>query len=125
MKQKHPFWLPWPPPKLSPNARKHWRTVAGAKQRYRRECYACGLMQAELTPLTFNRNQRFEMRLTFTRPRDQHYDLDNLLARMKAGLDGLCDALGLNDRNARPVTVDYVEPVVSGGRVLVELIFRG
>lgn len=101
--------LPWPPAALSPNARKHWRILAKAKADYRQRCavYASlGGMKlgAELIPVS----------IVFHPPDRRSYDLDNLHARIKAGLDGMCDALGCNDKQFRPVTVDLGERVKDG-----------
>ena len=39
--------------------------------------------------------------MTFHPPGRYRYDLDNLVARMKAPLDGLASALGVDDRHFR------------------------
>jgi len=38
-------------------------------------------------------------------PNARRHDRDNLLARMKAGIDGVCDALGIDDSRFAAVTV--------------------
>ena len=40
---------------------------------------------------------KLHLSLTFYAPTRRAYDLDNALARMKAGLDGLADVLGVDD----------------------------
>jgi crossover junction endodeoxyribonuclease RusA len=35
----------------------------------------------------------------------RHRDADNCLAAAKAGLDGMADALGVNDRHFQPITI--------------------
>lgn len=91
--------------------------LAKAKASYRERCrvyaetYAAPQLEADGS---------LELRLVFFPPDRRHYDLDNLHARMKAGLDGLCDALEINDRRFRPVTVDRMNRC-PGGRVLVHL----
>lgn len=85
--------LPWPPKELSPNARLHWAKLAKAKKAYRAECaylaIAQGIRKVEADKL--------HLSLTFFAPTRRAYDLDNALARMKAGLDGLADVLGVDD----------------------------
>jgi len=85
--------LPWPPKELSPNARLHWAKLAKAKKAYRSECaylaIAQGIRKVEADKL--------HLSLTFFAPTRRAYDLDNALARMKAGLDGLADVLGVDD----------------------------
>lgn len=41
--------------------------------------------------------EKIKLAFVFRPPDARHYDGDNLLARMKSGLDGLADALGIND----------------------------
>ena len=85
--------LPWPPSGLSPNTRQHWAQLAKAKRSYRSTCY--------LTAVAQNARRidadRLHLRLEFVPPDRRRYDIDNLLARMKSGLDGLEDILGVND----------------------------
>lgn len=52
--------------------------------------------------------------MVFYPPTSRGYDLDNLHARMKSGLDGLCDVLRINDRQFRPVTVDMGKKHLGG-----------
>lgn len=86
--------LPWPPAELSPNARHHWAVVSKAKRQYRTECklltLACGPYDLPAGGLLLD--------LTFYPPQKRSYDRDNLVARMKAGLDGLADGLAINDK---------------------------
>lgn len=109
--------LPWPPKQLSPNARNHWATTAKAKKAYRARCGAIarqagvGVLQAGC--------ERLEVHLRFFPPDRRLRDLDNLLASMKSGLDGLADALGVDDSRWRlGLEVDR-DTVVPYGRVLV------
>lgn len=89
--------LPWPPKDLSPNARVHWTKRSKAAKVYRTECgwhvRAAGPKPklAPSGPITLD--------IEFVEP-DKRYrrDLDNMLASIKAGIDGIADALGVNDR---------------------------
>lgn len=87
--------LPWPPKELSPNARLHWAALARAKRAYRHACalqaMAQGVRRVQATKL--------HLSLNFYPPSRRAFDLDNALARMKAGLDGLADVLGVDDRH--------------------------
>ena len=104
--------LPWPPPELSPNKRLHWAQLAKAKQKYRNECYLHAIAQ-NAKKITAD---RLEIGLEFVPPNRRKFDLDNLLARMKAGLDGLADVLGVDDsrwsismeRSCAPVPPGFV-----------------
>jgi len=106
--------LPWPPPQLSPNKRMHWAALAKYKAKYREEC--CLAMMSRIITLPAG---PLAMRLTFFRPDRRNYDRDNLLARMKSGLDGMCDALGINDNRFTVITLRVSDIVVDGGAVHV------
>ncbi|MCI1193531.1 endonuclease [Calidifontimicrobium sp. SYSU G02091] len=108
--------LPWPPAALSPNGRLHWAAKARAAGTYRRACRAQALEQGALRIEA----DRLHVALTFVPPDRRHYDLDNLLARMKSGLDGLASVLGVDDsrwslsiERAQPPG-GYVQVVVTG-----------
>lgn len=87
--------LPWPGSDLSPNARVHWGVLHRAKKKYREACawtareQGAKKLQAKALHLT----------LTFHPPSRRAFDLDNCLARLKSGLDGLADVLGVDDRH--------------------------
>ncbi len=87
--------LPWPPTTLSPNARLHWAVLAKAKKTYREAC-AIVARQQGARPLGAD---ALHLTLTFYAPTRREFDLDNALARMKAGLDGLADVLGVDDKH--------------------------
>lgn len=97
--------LPWPPAALSPNARKHWRALAPIKAKYRQDCrYAALAARAGVV------TGRHHLIAEFVPPNARHLDRDNLLARIKSGIDGMADALGINDREFDPVTVTLAGP---------------
>jgi len=59
--------------------------------------------------------------LTFSPPDKRRYDDDNLIARCKAYLDGIADALGVDDsrfRLGKPVRAESIK----GGNVRVEIV---
>lgn len=87
--------LPWPSPKLNPNAarRLHWGKRARAAKSYKRDCgWVCAA--ARVRPVTF---ARAAVAITFFPPDAQRRDLDNMLASIKAGLDAVSTAMGLDD----------------------------
>ena len=102
--------LPWPPSELSPNKRLHWARLAKAKARYREACRIETLhcLAGRLPRLA----DRLAVLLEFMPPDRRSYDRDNLTARMKAGLDGMCDALGIDDKRIKRQTTEVVESVV-------------
>lgn len=106
--------LPWPPKELSPNARVHWAALARAKRAYRHAC----AMQALAQGACRVQATRLHLSLVFYPPSRRAFDLDNALARMKSGLDGLADVLGVDDRHWE-LTIKRAEEI--GGMVKVEV----
>ena len=90
--------MPWPDPGLSPNTRSHWRALARAKTAYRRACWATALSQLQPAARQFAAGGRLDLWLEFCPPDARRYDRDNLIARMKAGIDGIADALQIDDQ---------------------------
>lgn len=109
--------LPWPDRRLSPNAREHWTTTSKIKKLYRARCKAIGLAVG-LGYLEGSENA-VSVCLTFFAPDKRARDMDNMLASMKAGLDGLADAMGVDDSKWR-ISMEVAEST-KGGRVLVEV----
>ena len=85
--------LPWPPTALSPNTRQHWSALARAKKACRTEC----AWQAKAQGARAIDAAKLHVSLVFVPPNRRAFDLDNMLARMKSGLDGLCDVPGVDD----------------------------
>lgn len=106
--------LPWPPRALSPNTRSHWRVLADAKKVYRAACAWTakeqGVRQIQAAKL--------HVSLVFYPPTRRAFDLDNALARMKSGLDGLADVLGVDDANW---SLSIAKAGEIGGMVKVEI----
>lgn len=87
--------LPWPPSCLTPNAkrRSHWRAYAPATKAYRE---VCGWAAKE-GGWTRRNDPALHLSITFLPPDNRKRDLDGMLGAFKAGLDGLSDALGVDD----------------------------
>jgi crossover junction endodeoxyribonuclease RusA len=89
--------LPWPPKDLSPNARVHWSKRSKAAKAYRLEC-GWHVRAAGPKP-KFAAAGAITLDIEFIEPnKSRNRDEDNLLASIKAGIDGIADALGVNDR---------------------------
>ena len=106
--------LPWPPKELSPNARLHWARLARAKKEYRHDCAWAAILQG----VKRARTEKLHLSLTFFAPTRRAYDLDNALARMKSGLDGLADVLGVDDKHW---SLSIQRGDTTGGKVIVEV----
>lgn len=98
--------LPWPDASLSPNRKNgnHWGSVNKTKGKRLADARALTLqamMQARYIPP----KGALPLVLTFVAPDKRRRDLDNLLASMKADLDGLSQALGVDDQVFEPITL--------------------
>ena len=89
--------LPWPQRVLNPNSRGHWAVKAKSAKAYRYECFVL----ASVAKLKVDWEGPIDVYLTFRPPSKRKYDLDNALASLKSGLDGLADALKVNDSRFR------------------------
>lgn len=109
--------LPWPPSPLHPNNRVHWAVRARAAKAYRTECWARTLeaLQTQAKPA----GETLSVRLTFVPPTRRRHDADNMVAAMKSGLDGIADALGVDDSTFRLEAPEISGDV--GGMVRVEV----
>jgi Holliday junction resolvase RusA-like endonuclease len=108
--------LSWPDPILNPNVKLHWAVKKDAKQAARDE----GYVMAKQTGMELDPAKRYIMEMVFCPPDHRPRDLDNLLASQKWAIDGMCKALGINDRMIRPVP-DWGQ-VVNGGKVEVSIV---
>lgn len=108
--------LPWPPAALSPNKRKDRRALTDVRRGYKNTAWALTL-EARL-----DRAAGRHLTITFLPPDRRRRDLDNMLASLKAGLDGLAIALGVDDsefaltlRRGAPVKDGRVEITIGAG----------
>ena len=105
--------LSWPPRELSPNWRGHWSKKSKSAKAYRKEA---GWATVEAREVVEDEGM-IDLHVTFYPPDKRHYDGDNLLARIKSGLDGIADGLAVNDKRFR---VRYeIGAVIKGGEVRV------
>lgn len=90
--------LPWPPAALGPNARVHWAQRARYAKKVRRD--TCMVTRSAMTAAGVLQYQwkakPVQVDLTFV-SKGRKMDIDNAIARNKALLDGIADALGVND----------------------------
>ncbi len=108
--------LSWPPRELSPNARTHFRTKAPITKAYREAAYwrafdADALFQPPDGPVM--------LALTFHPPDKRRRDLDGMFSSIKAGLDGIADALEVNDHRFE-FTLRRSDPI-KGGKVVINI----
>lgn len=102
--------LPWPPAALSSNARGHWAKKARATAKYRSDARLCTLAAKPSVPA----DGEIALTVRFVPPHNR-FDAVNLPSMIKAGIDGIADALKCNDKRFVP-TFTY-SPAVKPGRV--------
>lgn len=109
--------LPWPHKYLNPNSNANPYGKARVKKKYRRDC--CILTKAE-------GKRKFpdgpiNLKVTFYPPNAIKRDLDNMIASMKSGFDGMADAWGVDDNRFR---FEFVLAAPGPGAVKVEALLR-
>lgn len=109
--------FPYPPRALSPNKSSpgNWWEKARAAKTYKTGCgWECKTQGVK--PIAA---EKLAVRVTFHPPNARPRDLDNALASIKAGLDALSAALGVDDSKwtIQPI---MGEPRPKLGRVVVE-----
>lgn len=107
--------LPYPPSECSPNARCHWSVRAKAAKKYRQDCF----WLAKDAKLTAPEEGKIHVSMQFSPPDKRRRDLDNCIASSKALLDGIADALKVND--SRFALHTEMCEIVKGGKVIVTL----
>ena len=112
--------LPWPDmATLGPNARKHYRVVAKAKAEARESAY---LMAGQLTwSLPKMDKPKLRLLLDFYPPDNRVRDWDNLSYCMKSPLDGIFEALGLDDSLIRQTVVSLHRAEPNNPRVEIQM----
>lgn len=114
-----PLILPWPDLKnLSPNSRIHWAQKAKAKARARKE--ACLIAKSAGWHRADWPNSRLAVWIDYYAPDRRHRDIDNLLASSKAMLDGVADAMGVDDRHFVPYPM-LQDEIKKLGEVVVKI----
>ena len=98
--------LDWPSNKLSPNARGHW--AVKAKETKLAKNSAFWITEATMREAGMSGVAGPVDVLMVFHPRTHHaFDLDNLQARMKASLDGIALALGMDDAELARKLADH------------------
>ena len=110
--------LSWPSRDLHPNARVHWsrRAKAAKAQRHAADVLALQAGWARM-PLP---DGRIHVWIDAYPPDRRHRDTDGVLSSLKSALDGIADALGVNDRRFVPHPYLHDEPR-KGGEVHIRI----
>jgi hypothetical protein len=112
--------LPWPDKALSPNSRVHWGQKAKAVKDARKFAW----FAAKAVGIGINTFAGYDGKLHlwidyYAKTRN-YPDADNCLSASKAYLDGIADALGVNDRRFvyHPFVKDETH---KGGKVVIRI----
>lgn len=114
--------LPWPSSKLNPNQSKgrHWASTSTLRKKSRQDAFIATPAGAKAMMAT---DGDIGMRITFMQPDNRARDRDNLLAASKPAIDGIADALGVNDARFNPVVIRRGYSI-KNGYVMVEIEVR-
>lgn len=110
--------LPWPSRDVHPNSRPHFMAKARATKRMRRDAYyaakAAGVrVDAPEGPIA--------VKVTFYPPNKRKRDEDGCTASCKAYLDGIAEALGVDDNRFR-LSYEFPDLCVFEGEVKFEVV---
>jgi len=110
--------LPWPPSSLSGHAKGNWHGKSTETQKHRR----WASQAAAGASLDIPAKGDIRLRFTFTPP-DKRSDRTNYYIRCKAYVDGIADALGVNDKRFVP-EMDFTsfKRPKKPGSVVVEIL---
>lgn len=110
--------LGYPAKELSPNSRCHFMQLHRAKKAYKHEAYWATKIEK---PRDWKHDGgRLSLSIKFHPVAGKcEPDPDNAIASLKSAIDGIAEALGVNDRLFDP-SFAFGEPV-TGGKVIVEI----
>ena len=104
------FHLPFPAKALWPNGRAHWAVKARAVKSHRKAAWATALAAG----LRASDAPGFSIAV-IVHPRTRNLiDRDNCVASLKSYLDGIADALGVDDQTFDTPSILFGEPVKDG-----------
>lgn len=91
---------------LSPNKHSHWTNKYKYKTEYKAACKAIALSHilyikqsttSSVVMQDFFCKRGIDLSLDFFPPNNKKFDIDNMIARMKSGIDGCFDAFCVDD----------------------------
>lgn len=108
--------LSWPAKELSPNARVHHMVLYRFKKAAKNEAeWATKIAR----PFSWGSDGPFDVHIRAYPPVNRNRDADNLIASLKASLDGIAKVLGVNDSTFNAPTVEWCEVTQRGKIVIV------
>ena len=115
--------LPWPDAKLNPNRSKgaHWASTSALRKAAKGDAIALTVQALHETGIVWTGFSGIvALSITFVQPDKRARDRDNLLAALKPALDGIAQAIGVNDSQFDPITIRR-EYGSKPGSVIVEV----
>ncbi len=101
--------VPWPHIYLSPNSRINWQAKSQISKRHRFNAKFLTLATVGCGNLAHPIDDYIEVQM-IAHPRDKRKrDEDNIIASMKSSLDGIADALGVNDASFHFKELEFAE----------------
>lgn len=113
--------LPFPTVAMGSNSNVHWSSRAQLRAQARRDGKLLALAALDGAGVPFKRDDKLRALVTFCPPTKRRRDLDNCFSGIKAGLDGVFEALNVDDSQLGLVTLQWGD-VTAGGRVEVTLM---
>lgn len=114
------FTMPWPAKQVWPNFRQshHWRSYHKQVKAQREMAWALAL-EAKMRPVWDAAGGCIPVQVVITPPDRRRRDRDGMQGACKSILDGLADALGVDDQYFAPSYV--IDQPASGGRIVVSI----
>lgn len=107
----------WPAKQLSPNTGCHHMTRHRFKKAAKIEA---GWATKAACPFDWGHDGRFDVHIRAYPPVQRNRDADNLIASLKAHLDGIADAIGVNDSLFNAPTVEWAD-ITQHGKIVITL----
>ena len=102
--------IPWFPKELRANTRSDRRWTGSVRKKYKQDCY----FLAKGKDLDCD-----SITIIFYPPDKRKRDLDNCLSSIKYGIDGVCEAVGIDDYQFVKKLIVRGDPV-SGGKIIIK-----
>lgn len=112
--------LPWPDKRLSPNARAHWAAKAQAAKVARRNGGFAAFLAGYRDSTFVGYEGKLHLWIDCYAKTRNYPDADNCLSACKAYIDGIADALGVNDKRFVPHPFVKAE-TFKGGKVVIRI----
>lgn len=128
MPEKFKIAMPWPNRAMSSNARGHWAKKANAAHKYRYHCkmltleaIQAGRWDIQALQEMVAEGAELHVFIDFYPPDRRRRDDNNLPGLFKSGLDGVADAIGIDDHLFRTHPFFQRDTIVRGGEVTVTI----